>query len=492
MKPERGYDLRRAGADLAAANLWDGAGVARDGVWTFAPDPALLPDASFLGATLDSRVAQAGQLFAGLAGERTDGRGHVPQALQAGAAAALTRRWDGAPPDPLFDGPAPAGATVLLSRDPEAALAVLAGCWRRQCPARIAGVTGTNGKTTTKDLLAALAGAAARVHATAGNLNNDLGLPLTLLGLRRDHDVAVVEMGASRAGDIERLAALASPQVGVITNASGAHLEGFGSLAEIVNTKGALLDHLPADGVAVLNADSPGYDAWRERCRCPVVSWGLAAGDHRWSWRPDPAGSGGLVTLGGRELAVPLPGRHNGANLVAAWLAARALTGREPDAAHALAGFAASPHRSRVIAAGGMWLLDDCYNANPASMLVAAAALADLPGDGRRLAVLGAMAELGADAAALHRDTGRRLRAAGLDALWTVGGPAAELAAGFREAGGGAATCEDADAAAAALAADARAGDRILFKGSRSAAVERALDAFLAHLGGPASARETR
>ena len=137
-------------------------------------------------------------------------------------------------------------------------------------------------------------------------------------------------------------------------------------------------------------------------------------------------------------------------------------------------------------------MLDDCYNANPASMLVAAAALADLPGDGRRLAVLGAMAELGADAAALHRDTGRRLRAAGLDALWTVGGPAAELAAGFREAGGEAATCEDADAAAAALAADARAGDRILFKGSRAAAVERALDAFLAHLGGPASARETR
>ncbi len=492
MTPDRGYDLRRAGADLAAAGLWDGAGVASDGAWTFVIDPARLPVADFHGAALDSRVAAAGQLFVGLAGERTDGRRHVPDALRAGVATALTRRWDGAPPDPLFAEPSPEGATVLLSRDPEAALAVLAGRWRSLCPARIAAVTGTNGKTTTKDLLAALAGAVARVHATAGNLNNDLGLPLTLLGLRRDHDVAVVEMGASRAGDIDRLAALATPQVGVITNASGAHLEGFGSLAEIVRTKGALLDHLPPDGTAVLNADSPGFDAWRERSPCPVISWGRAAGDHRWSWRADPAGGGGVVTLDGRELAVPLPGEHNGANLVAAWLAARALTGRVPDAARALAGFVASPHRSRLIAAGGLWLLDDCYNANPASMLSAAAALADLPGGGRRLAVLGAMGELGADAAALHLDTGRRLRAAGLDALWVVGEPAAALAAGFREAGGDAVVCADAASAAAALAAAARPGDRILFKGSRSAAVERALDAFLAHLGGAAPDRETR
>jgi UDP-N-acetylmuramoyl-tripeptide--D-alanyl-D-alanine ligase len=492
MAPERGYALRRAGADLADAGLWDGAGVALGDGWTFAADPALLPASDFLGATIDSRVARPGQLFVGLAGERTDGRRHVPDALRAGVATALTRRWDGESPDPLFAGPAPAGAVVLLSRDPAAALTVLARRWRAVCPARLAAVTGTNGKTTTKDLLAALAGAVARVHATPGNLNNDLGLPLTLLGLRRDHDVAVVEMGASRAGDIDRLAALASPQVGVITNASGAHLEGFGSLAEIVNTKGALLDHLPPGGVAVLNADSPGFDAWRERSPCPVISWGRAAGDHRWSWRADSVGGGGVVTLDGRELALPLPGEHNGANLVAAWLAARALTGREPEAANALAGFVASPHRSRVIAAGGLWLLDDCYNANPASMLGAAAALAGLPGGGRRLAVLGAMAELGTGAAELHRDTGRRLRAAGLDALWAVGGAAAALADGFREAGGDAVLCADAAAAAAALASAVRPGDRVLFKGSRSAAVERALDAFLAHLGGPAADRETR
>jgi len=490
--PDRGYDLRRAGADLAAAGLWDGAAVARGGAWAFVVDPAQLPDAGFLGATIDSRTAAPGQLFVGLAGERTDGRRHVPDALGRGAAAALTRRWEGAPPDPLFAGAAPAGAAVLLSRAPETALAVLAGRWRGLCPVRIAAVTGTNGKTTTKDLLAALVGAVARTHATAGNLNNDLGLPLTLLGLRRDHDVAVVEMGASRAGDIERLAALAAPQVGVITNASGAHLEGFGSLAEIVRTKGALLDHLPPDGTAVLNADSPGYDAWRERSPCRVVSWGRAAGDHRWSWRADPAGGGGVVTLDGREVAVPLPGEHNGANLVAAWLAALALTGREPDAAAALSGFATSPHRSRVLAVRGLWLLDDCYNANPASMLSAAAALAGLPGDGRRLAVLGAMGELGADAPALHRDTGRRLRAAGLDAVWAVGEAASELAAGFREAGGEAEVCADAAAAAAALAAAVRAGDRVLFKGSRSAAVERVLDAFLARPGGAASDRETR
>jgi len=349
----------------------------------------------------------------------------------------------------------------------------------------ILAVTGTNGKTTTKDLLAALCAAAAPTHATAGNYNNDLGLPLTLLGLRRDHDLAVVELGASRAGDIDRLAALASPQVGVITNASEAHLSSFGSLAEIVSTKGELLDHLPPDGAAVLNADSPGFADWRARAACRVISCGHEAGDHRWSWRATDGG--GALTLDGRTHAVPLPGRHNGANLAAALLAAEALLGAERfdgelDVADALSHYAASPHRSRVLRRGGVTVLDDTYNANPASLLTAAVAAAQLTGDGRVIAVLGAMAELGPRSDDLHEAAGRRLHEAGVDLLLAVGGAAAPLADGFAAAGGAAERCEDQRTAARVLAELVREGDRVLFKGSRSSAMEEALEAFLKRL----------
>ena len=486
MTPERdGFRLREAAAVLVAAGLWDGARVAAGPTWLRAETPDDLPaDACFSGAAIDSRRLAGGELFVGLVGERVDGRDFVGVALRGGAAAALARLWHDAAPDPVLSGDPGHDAVVLYSRDPAAAMIRLAAAWRARLDVRVAGVTGSNGKTTTKDLLACLLADAGSVHATAGNLNNDLGLPLTLLGLRRSHTLAVVEMGASRPGDIARLAALAAPCVGVITNASPAHLEGFGSLDGIIATKGELLDQLPADGVAVLNADSPGFDAWVRRAPCPVSSFGELGGDHRWTWRVGGNG-GGLLSLDGELFDLPLPGPHNGANLAAAILAARALGGSKLDIAAALEQFGGSPHRGHVLRLGGALFLDDAYNANPGSLLASARTLEHLSGDGRRIAVLGAMAELGPASATLHRECGIALHDnAGLDLVLTVGAAAAGLAEGFVAAGGAAETLADHREAAVRLCALIRPGDRVLVKGSRSAAMETVLDLVRRRLAG--------
>ncbi len=476
---ESTFSLARAAAVLRDAGLAKAVLIRRDGDWRRAGKDDDLAGAAFAGATLDSRAVAGGELFVALRGEKTDGRVHAPAALAAGAGAVLTRPWDGPGPDPLLAAEAAAGAGLLVCPDPTTALQCLAGAWRSLQPAGVIGITGTNGKTTTKDLLAAMLAGAGPVCATAGNLNNDLGLPLTLLGLRPEHRYAVAEMGASAPGDIARLAPLAAPGVGVITNAAPAHLAGFGSLETVVAAKGELLDVLPAGGTAVLNADSPGFAAWAERAPCPVVSWGREAGDHRWSWRPAADPARGELELDGRRYVVPLPGPHNAANLVAALLAARACGVAEKDLDLGFDGFTGSPHRGRVLRRAGVILLDDCYNANPESMVHAARALASLAGEGRRIGVLGLMGELGPDSEDIHRRTGADLRTAGLDIVIAVGG-ARPLAAGFAAAGGEAETVDDHEAAAARLASLLRRGDRVLLKGSRCAAIERVLNIYLA------------
>ena len=388
----------------------------------------------------------------------------------------MTDQGDDPAHEALLGLPAAAGGGVLLASDPVRALSHLAAAWRRSLSVRVAAVTGTNGKTTTKDLLAALLAGAGPTWATAGNYNNDLGLPLTLLGLRPEHRFAVVEMGASAVGDIARLAPPAAPDVGVITNASEAHLAEFGSLDDIVQGKGELLEALPPDGTAVLNADSPGFRRWRDRARCPVVSFGRQAGDHRYGWQTAAAaGESAQIELDGRTWPVPLPGEHNGANLVAAILAARALGVDDAVFASALAGFRGSAHRSTLLDMGGRTVLDDCYNANPRSMTAAAKLLVDLPGPGRNLAVLGRMAELGSRSGDLHRQTGRELVETGLDVVVAVGPETADLVDGFASGGGESHYFPTLEAAAEWLADHVAAGERLLVKGSRSAGMEEIL-----------------
>ena len=333
------------------------------------------------------------------------------------------------------------------------------------------GITGSNGKTTTKDLLAALLSASQGVFATPGNLNSAQGVPLSLLELTSSHRLAVIEMGASAIGHIAARAALARPEVGVITNAAGAHLAEFGDLDGVIAGKGELVAALPTSGTAILNADSPGFDTWCERAPCPVVSWGEHAGQHRWSWESAERADAGWLELDGERWPVPLPGRHNAANLTAAILAARAVGVDDMILRQGLDGFEASPHRARLRLLAGRYLLDDSYNANPASMLAAARMLTDITG-GRAIAVLGAMAELGPDQDTLHRRCGSDLATLGIDELLVVGRDADHLARGFKAAGGRTVYCGDHAAAASHLAANTEGGDRILVKGSRSAAME--------------------
>jgi len=420
---------------------------------------------SFQGAGLDSRRLDPGNLFVALAGQKVDGRRFVPAVLAAGHWT-LTRHIP--QDDPLNGAPLASGSGALLCCEPEKALACLARRWRRRLEISLLGITGTNGKTTTKDLARALLGGAGPTQATQGNFNNQLGLPITLLNLRPETRYAVIEMGASAVGEIRFLAGVAEPDVGLITNASAAHLEEFGSLENIIAGKGELLEALPPDGRAILNADSPGYEQWRARSVCPVVSWGRQTGDHRWSH----AAAAGDLILDGETWPVTLPGAHNAANLCAAILAGRALGVTDAQLRDGLAHFTPSEHRSRLFTWNGRTILDDSYNANPGSLQAAAQALLDLPAAGRKLAVLGRMAELGPDSAGLHRESGAALARLGLDGLLAVGEGARELATGFGTDAGGEALGSQ-EQAFLWLEQNTAEGDAILVKGSRSAGMDR-------------------
>ncbi len=464
------YELQRAALDLQTVGLLRAVVVARSGAWSeVAADAAA---GWFHGAFLDSREARSDALFVGLPGTRTDGRRFASTVMAAGSHALTGPGRDGTvvPADP------PAGdGTILVSHDPEAALARLATCWRDRHDLPVIGITGSNGKTTTKDFAAALLGAHDSVLATRGNLNSAQGVPVTVLGLASSHRFAVVEMGASAVGHIAARAAVARPLVGVITNAAAAHLEEFGSLDAVIEGKGELLAALPPGGTAILNADSPGYGAWRERSPCAVVSWGRETGDHRWTWEAGGEQAAGWLVLDGERWPMPLPGSHNAANLCAAILAARAVGLDDETLAAGLRSFRPSDHRGALRRLGGRLVLDDSYNANPESMQAAVRALLDLPG-GDAIAVLGFMAELGPDSDDLHRACGASCAGLGLRRLLVVGERAAALHDGFRTAGGEATLVVDHAAAADILAASTGVGDRILIKGSRSASMESVLD----------------
>lgn len=265
--PAKGFAWREAIAVLAEAGAVQSVLLpGPDGLTAYEPSVAAQKvTGEFAGAQLDSRLLADGELFVAIKGENVHGR-KFAEAWLARGGWVLTDIPDGI--DPLLGTPGIAGSGVLVCENPQTALGVLAQAWRRQMTARIVGVTGTNGKTTTKDFLAAALSGAGSTHATAGNFNNYLGLPLTLLGLREHHRFAVIEMGASAEGEINDLAALAEPEVGVITNASPAHLAEFGSLAGIIAGKGELLDHLPQTGAVVLNTESPGWENWQQRAHC--------------------------------------------------------------------------------------------------------------------------------------------------------------------------------------------------------------------------------
>jgi UDP-N-acetylmuramoyl-tripeptide--D-alanyl-D-alanine ligase len=420
-------------------------------------------DARFGEVETDTRRLGSGALFVALAGERFDGNDFVADAQAKGAAGALVSRV------------AATGLPQVQVDDTRAALGSMARAWRRNFAVPVVAVTGSAGKTTVKEMVAAILGTCLKTCVTEGNLNNDIGVPLTLMRLSADDEALVVELGANHAGEIDYLATLAEPTVAIITNAGPAHLEGFGSVAGVAAAKGELLDHLPADGVAILNADDAYFDDWAERARPRrVTSFGFASrADCRVSGEPRFGETGSRFELrlpdGERlDVELPVPGRQNVANALAAAAAACAVGIGADRIARGLAGAASVRGRlTRLPGIAGTSIIDDSYNANPASARAALDYLGMLAG--RRIFVLGDMAELGPDAAALHRGIGEYARSR-CDALYAIG----DLAAGAADAfGEGGRSFDAIDALRSALGAVLGDDATVLVKGSRVMGLDR-------------------
>lgn len=443
--------------------------------------------AAFAGAAYDSRSVGAGQLFFALPGERVDGFDFAGQAAAAGAHGVVVARARGVP----------AGCgdvAVIAVDDPRRALADLARAVRAEFRGRVVGVTGSNGKTTTRELTAAALQPLGPVWQTTGNFNTDIGLPLTILAATGTEAAWVLEMAMRGRGEIATLADIARPHIGVITNVGAAHLERLGSLEEIARAKGELYGGLAPDGWAVLPAGDPLITA--QAAVVPATRrltfGGRGAGDVR-VLDVVPAGARGSVVRYAVAFTpvvarMPLAGAHNAANGAAA-LAVALAAGVPPLAAAArLETVALPPHRSAVLPVAGRTILDDCYNANPASMSAAlsavVAAVGGAGGWARAFAVLGDMLEVGPEAEELHRALGREagVRLAGVIAL---GDFAPAVVEGARAAGLAAertSVAASPEAAAATVAGWAEAGDWILVKASRGMRLERVIDALAARL----------
>ncbi len=421
---------------------------------------------SFSGAEIDSRQVTPDCLFIGLIGENVDGSKYAQQAFQDGAIIALTTEQDSVQNLEAAD-----GAVLLQVKDTSQAMLALAKSRRKRLASRVIAITGTNGKTTTKDLLFACLADCSKVACTSGNFNNEIGLPLTLLRVAGDEDYVIVEMGASASGDIAVLSEIAQPDCGIITNASDAHLEGFGSLETIIETKGELIDFIPDNGFVVLNRDKNGFEQWSNRARCEVLSFS-ENGEQGWSWVDQQ------LSFSGQNYNIPLPGKYNGCNFMSALLVAQKFGCNVENIRGGLADFAASAHRGKLIEAGDIQLFDDCYNANPVSVLTAAEAVRQMS-RGRTIAILGFMAELGNDSETIHISTGQQLYDVGIDVLIGVGEKTRPLVDGFSKSGGSGSICSDQNAAASWLKENKVEDDLVLIKGSRSSKMEQVIDGYL-------------
>ncbi len=421
------------------------------------------------GVSTDTRRLPAGALFVALQGPNFDGHDFLAAAQQRAATAALVTQ------------PQPLGLAQIIVPDTLAALGQLAAAWRQRFPGRVVALTGSNGKTTVKEMLAAILAAdpAATVLATAGNLNNQIGVPLTLSQLGEQH-YAVIEMGANHGGEIAALTRLVQPQIALITNAGPAHLEGFGSLDGVAQAKGEIYQGLSTDGVAVINADDAYAEYWHElnaQRRC--LTFGLHPSAHVWAEGLAPQHLRLHIGSQAVEITLPLPGRHNVLNAAAAAAAAHALGIDLEQIQTGLQGIQPVAGRLQCgTGPRGSVLLNDTYNANPASLHAGLAALLEYPGP--HWLVLGDMAELGAEAEALHARVGQQARVQGVQRVFTLGALSQAASQAFGSGG------EHYNALPPLLTAlqqallQSEAVPQILVKGSRSMRMERVIKALSA------------
>lgn len=440
------------------------------------------------GVSTDTRTLKPRELFLALSGPNFDGNRFAEQAGRLGAGALLLRGEPGMSlPATVSDVP------IVLHDTPRRALADLASWHRSRLDIPVVGITGSCGKTTTKGLLAQLLGAHLAVVASPGSFNNEIGVPHTLMLADAATRALLVEIGTNHPGEIAQLCRIARPTVGIITNVGASHLEGLGSVEGVAREKSELFASLPRDGLAVLNLDCRFADVLRAATRARIVSFSVE-GDGEFNATEPMFHSGGTTfRLFGREITSPLLGIHNISNLLAAIAACHGL-GLELDALlPTISRLQAAQHRMQRRELDDILLLDDAYNANPESARAAVRVLSGLHaqtgpnGRGRRVLVLGDMAELGESAPELHHAIGRDAAAAGLDALILIGNLTRATAAGALEAGLAAsrvAHIATTDEAVAQIDGLVRAGDVVLVKGSRRMGLERVVERLIQLHGG--------
>ena len=419
------------------------------------------------GVTTDTRKLPPDSVFFALRGEIFDADTFAAQALAGGASVAVVHRWSG---------PVPERTAVIVVPDTLLALQRLAHWWRQQLNLPVIAITGSNGKTSTKDFTAAVLAQKFTVAATCGNLNNHIGLPLTVLATTPDHTAAVWELGMNHPGEIAPLCEIAKPHHGIITNIGTAHLEFMGTREAIAEEKGMLARSLPVGGCLMVPASCDFLGYLRDRTHATLISVGNGRGLVRAEQlRPDARGTRFSLVIEGEppaDVELAVPGRHMVTNALLAAAVGWKL-GLTPAAiAAGLSGATLSGGRLRHIETGGITIIDDTYNANPESMAAAIDTLADMPvvNGARRIIVLGRMGELGAHAPAAHRHTGELAAARGLT-LIAVGDGAEGIATGA----GNAPYFPDFATAATWLQCEVKPGDVVLFKGSRTATVERVM-----------------
>jgi UDP-N-acetylmuramoyl-tripeptide--D-alanyl-D-alanine ligase len=419
------------------------------------------------GWSIDSRTIERGELFFALRGPNHDGHRHIDEVFRKGAIAVVADR------DVEADG------FVLRVEDSLHALQQVAKRAREMWAGSVIGVTGSAGKTTTKDVIAEMLATQMKTAKTVGNLNNHVGLPLSLLRLDESAKVAVIEMGMNHAGEIRDLAAIAKPDVGVVTNVGYAHIEAFESIEGIAAAKRELIESLPASGTAVLNADDPRVAAM---ARGKTVLYGTSAAAQVRGEDVEESVDGVKFRVGATHFTTSLSGRHSVTNILAG-LAVAQIYGIAPgQLVDAVRDLRPGKMRGERFDHHGILVYNDCYNSNPDAVRAMLDVLRDTPAR-RRIAVLGEMLELGRWAEPLHRDVGNYAAEQGIDVLVGIRGAAWSLVDAAKLAGlsaGAALFFDDPTDAGRAVRSLAQTGDAILFKGSRGVHVERALERFLA------------
>jgi len=443
------------------------------------------PNAIATGYSIDSRTIRPGELFFAVKGENLDGHDFVDHALGKGAIAAVVSQEHFSSANARVGAarqarPTQAGSCLLVVDNTLLALQTLATAVRRLWGRSLVGVTGSTGKTTTKEAIAHVLATRYRVHKSEGNFNNHFGLPLMLLKLEPEHDIAVVELGMSHAGEIAALGRIAQPEIGVVTNVAPVHLEFFDSVAGIARAKYELIESLPPTGTAVLNADDEYVSQFGREFHGKVFTYGLAALANVRAENIESRGQDGsifeVVVGNSREVVtLPLLGEHNVYNSLAA-IAVGLESGLSlAEAASALASLEPADKRGQVVQLGNITVINDCYNCNPTALRAMTDALANMPAK-RRIVVAGAMLELGPTGEELHRESGRYIAAKKIDFLLGVRDAAQQMVKAAKQAGMRAEFVNTPEEAGEWLARETRDGDVVLMKASRGVKLERALE----------------